>query len=208
MLIFSPQNLAFLAVPKTGTTAIELTLKNRADIVFAKGRKHMPAQRFHAKVAPFLDSAFGLRPDRVAVMRDPEDQLGSWYRYRTHADLRGSTNSTAGISFDQFILDVISDDPPPYAGVGSQFRFITSGAGEVLVHSLFAYEHQANFHGFLEDRFAEPLEFKIRNVSPEGQTDLEPTTRAKLRAVRAEEFALYDKLMQAGGRLDFRPDGA
>ena len=116
MLIFSAENLAYFAVPKTGTTSVELALRARADIVFAKGRKHMPAQRFHAKVAPFLETAFSLRPDRVAVMRDPVDQLGSWYRYRTTADLRGSQNSTAGISFDQFILDVIADAPPPHAG--------------------------------------------------------------------------------------------
>jgi hypothetical protein len=208
MLIFSAENLAYLAVPKTGTTAVELALKARADIVFARGRKHMPAQRFHAKVAPFLDSAFGLRPDRIAVMRDPVDQLGSWYRYRTTADMRGSDRSTADISFDQFIHDVIKDDPPPHAGVGSQFRFITSGQGDVLVHKLFAYEHRPKFHGFLEERFGEGLEFKIRNVSPDGETALEPATLAKLRTARAEEFALHDRLMDAGGALDFAVDGA
>jgi hypothetical protein len=38
MLVFSKQNLVFLAVPKTGTTAIEMALRPKADIVFAKHR--------------------------------------------------------------------------------------------------------------------------------------------------------------------------
>ncbi|MFY9211609.1 MAG: hypothetical protein WAO69_10810 [Aestuariivita sp.] len=204
MLIFTAQNLAYLAQPKTGTTAVEMALKPRADIIFAKRRKHMPARAFHNRVAPFLDSTFNLRPDRVSVMREPEDQLSSWYRYRTSADLRGSDKTTAGISFDQFILDLISDDPPPHASVGSQFKFLTSRGGDVLVHRLFAYENHPRFQGFLEERFDTPLDFKTRNVSPKTQADLEPATRAKLRAARADEFRLYDQLMAADGALEFR----
>lgn len=208
MLIFSRQNLAYLAVPKTGTTSVEMTLKSRADILFARHRKHMPARAFHNRVAPFLRTAYNLRPDRVAVMRNPEEQLSSWYRYRTTAHLRGSENSTSDISFDQFILDVISDEPPAHADVGGQFKFLSSPQGDILVHHLFAYEHQAAFHSFLEARFGEPLEFKTQNVSPSMQVELDPATRAKLRAARAEEFALYDQLMDRGGELRFSPDGA
>ncbi|MCE8006353.1 hypothetical protein [Aestuariivita sp.] len=205
MLIFSRQNLAYFAVPKTGSTAVELALKPKADIIFAKGRKHTPLMRFDAKIAPFLDDAFDLRPERVAVIRDPVEQLSSWYRYRTQAALRGSDNSTAHLSFDQFIADVISDDPPPHAGVGSQFRFLTASTGEVLVHRLFAYERQPAFRGFLEERFEQALDFKSKNVSPQTDTPLEPATRTKLRAARAAEFALYDRLMAADGMLTFTP---
>lgn len=207
MLIFSRQNLAYLAVPKTGTTAIEMTLQSRADIIFAKHRKHMPARVFHNRVAPFLRTAYNLRPDRVAVMRNPEDQLSSWYRYRTTARLRGSPNSTAAISFDQFICDVISDDPPPHADIGGQFKFLTSAQGDILVHNLFAYEQPDALQSFLETRFGEPLEFKTQNASPTMDVDLAPATRAKLRTARAEEFALYDQLMDRGGELRFSPGG-
>jgi len=203
MLIFSRQNLAFLAVPKTGTTAVEMALRGHADILFAKQRKHMPARGFHNRVAPFLEHAFGLRPERVAVMRDPVEQLSSWYRYRTDADLRGSDKSTADISFDQFVLDVVSDDPPPHAGVGSQFRFLTSSAGEVLVHRVFAYEHIAQFHSFLEERFAQPFDFQTKNVSPKSHVELSPATLAKLKAARRAEFELYARLIGDGGVSDF-----
>lgn len=201
MLICSAQALAFIAVPKTGTTAIEMALKPRADILFSKHRKHMTALRFHNKVAPFLADTFNLHPDRVAVIRDPEEQIRSWYRYRAGARQSGTEASTAGQSFDQFVADVIGDDPPPRARIGSQYRMLTSGKGAVLVHHLFAYEAQPLFRGFLNQRFGEEIVVKIKNVSPEAQAPLDPDLRVRLRAARAEEFALYDRVMAAGGHL-------
>ena len=203
MLIFSAQSLAFLAVPKTGTTAIEMTLRRKADIVFSRHRKHMTAARFHNKVAPFLADAFDLRPERIAVMRDPVDQIGSWYRYRLSEDQTGTDRSTQGLSFDEFVLDVIRDDPPPHAGIGSQFNFLTSGKGDVLVHRLFAYEDQPHLRSFLCDRFGEDLNFKPWNVSPRAATPLSPSVLARLKAARGAEFALHDRLRDAGGELGF-----
>ncbi|TNF59113.1 MAG: hypothetical protein EP307_11065 [Rhodobacteraceae bacterium] len=202
MLIFSAQNLAFLAVPKTGTTALEMALRRKADIVFSKHRKHMTAARFHNKVAPFLADAFDLTPERIAVMRDPVDQIGSWYRYRLSDEVAGTPRSTRGIGFDRFVLDVISDDPPPHAGIGSQFNFLTDGDGRVLVHRLFAYERQPQFRAFLEDRFGEGLDIPVKNVSPQAPTPLSAEVLARLRAARAQEFALYDSIVAAGGMLE------
>ncbi|MCR9125673.1 MAG: hypothetical protein NXH82_06060 [Rhodobacteraceae bacterium] len=201
MLIFSPQSLAFLAVPKTGSTAIEMALRPRADIVFARMRKHTTAQRFHGQIAPFLDAAYGLRPERIAVMREPEEQIRSWYRYRRRTEKRGSAKSSKGLSFDDFVQLVISDDPHPVAGIGSQFSFLTSPEGKVLVHRLFAYEDQPALTGFLEARFETSLEIPLRNVSPPVPADLDPAIRRRLRAARSAEFALYDRLRDAGGVL-------
>jgi len=36
MLAFTPQSLANIAVPKTGTAAVEMALKPKADILFTK----------------------------------------------------------------------------------------------------------------------------------------------------------------------------
>ena len=201
MLVFSAQNLAFIAVPKTGTTAVEMALRPRADIVFAKHRKHVTARRFHRRIAPFLAEAFNMTPERMAVMRDPEEQIRSWYRYRTGERQKGSDNSTFDVSFDEFVRDVISDTPPPHAGIGSQWNMLT-GRGNVLVHHLFAYEQQPAFRAFLDERFGEPVEIKVKNVSPQADTPLEPATRAALRKARAKEFALYDRLRDAGGHLE------
>ncbi len=201
MLIFSAQKLAFVAVPKTGTTAIEMALKPRADIIFTKKRKHITAQRFHKKIAPFLEKEFGLTLERFAVMREPEEQIRSWYRYRAREAKQGSEFSTTGISFDQFVREVISDDAPPYAGIGSQNAMLTSYKGQVLVDHLFAHEAQPALMAFLAKRFGEEIALKPRNVSPQIEAVLEPTTRAKLRTVRAAEFDLYARLSDAGGHL-------
>lgn len=200
MLIFSAQSLVFIAVPKTGTTAVEMALRPRADIIFTKNRKHMTAQRFDRKIAPFLAEAFNLRPERMAVIRDPEEQIRSWYRYRTGERQKGSEKSTFDLSFDAFVRDVISDDPPAHAGIGSQWNMIT-GKGEVLVHHLFAYETQPVFRAFLDDRFGDEVTLKAKNVSPPADAPLDPATRAALRAARAREFDLYDRVRDAGGHL-------
>lgn len=200
MLVFSAQNLAFIAVPKTGTTAIEVALKPRADIIFAKHRKHMTAQKFHNRLAPFLEKSFGITPERMAVLRDPEDQIRSWYRYRMGARQRGSEKSTFDLSFDEFVRDVISDDPPPHAGIGSQWNMVTA-KGEVLVHHLFAYEDRPVFQTFLDDRFGEPIEVKRKNVSTPVQAPLEDATRKALHRRRAKEFALWQRVRDAGGHL-------
>ena len=200
MLVFSAQNLAFIAVPKTGTTAVEMALRPHADIIFTKHRKHMTAQRFHNKVAPFLDRTFGLTPERMAVIRDPEEQIRSWYRYRSGQRQKGSDKSTFDISFDEFVRDVISDDPPPHAGIGSQWNMVTA-KGDVLVHHLFAYEDRPVFHAFLDARFGEPVEVGRKNVSPPVDAPLEDATRKALLRRRAKEFALWQRVRDAGGHL-------
>ena len=201
MLIFSQHSLAFIAVPKTGTTAVEMALKPKADILFTKRYKHMPARIFHAKVAPFLDISLGLHPERFAVMRNPEEQVRSWFRYRSREQKDGSANSTGGISFDAFVLALTSDDPPAFAKIGSQYNMLTSGEGDVLVHQLFAYETPALLQTFLNDRFGQEIVLKQKNVSPPADAPLSDDMRARLRTARAAEFELYDRLMDAGGNF-------
>lgn len=201
MLVLGSANLVFLAVPKTGTTAVEMALRPKADMALMKSRKHINAQRYRRKVAPFLKDAFGMAPESVAVMRAPVEQIRSWYRYRTRPDRQGEDRSTHGLSFDDFVRAVISDDPPPYAGIGSQFNFLTNGRGQLVVDHLFAYEAQPAFREFLSARLGEEIRFKQKNVSPQTPAPLSADLEAELRAARAGEFALYDRLTAAGGYL-------
>jgi hypothetical protein len=199
MLVFSDQKLVFLAVPKTGTTAIEWSLRPHADIAFGKQRKHTTAIRYRSKIAPFIKEAYDLKLRPMAVMRDPVDQIGSWYRYRQDVKQDNSEHSTAGLSFDEFVLAVIQDDPPAFAKIGSQYNFLTSPRGKILVAHLFAYENQPKLLNFLGERFGDDLKFKQKNVSPKVEISLSPKVEAKLRAARAKEFAFYDRLMDADG---------
>ncbi|UOA32571.1 hypothetical protein DSM110093_02373 [Sulfitobacter sp. DSM 110093] len=201
MLIFLSRELTFLATPKTGTTAVEMALKPAAEIVFSRNRKHLTAQRYRKRVLPFLQDTFSASPEPLAVMRNPVAQIRSWYRYRSQPRLDGTKLSTKGLTFEQFVLEVISDAPPPRAQIGSQFSFLTSGQGALLVHHLFAYESQPAFRDFLKNRLEREIAFKSKNVSPDLPAPLSAAVEAQLRAARSQEFALYDRLLAADGYL-------
>lgn len=207
MLIFFKENLAMLAVPKTGTTSYERALKPQADIIFAGRRKHANASFFHRRLGPFLKAAYGLTPERMAVMRDPIDHMRSWYRYRARDELRGKPTSTAEMSFDDFILAALQKRPPEAAKVGSQEGFLIMARGQVPVHHLFAYESQPLIRAFLENRFRRKLKLKDYNVSPPIDAPLSAEVEARFRAARAREFALYQRIADAGGHLRQVLDG-
>lgn len=201
MQIYFEQNLAFLAVPKTGSTAYELTLRPRADIIFAKRRKHMTAGQFHRRMAPFLKDFYDFEPERMAIIRDPIEQIRSWYRYRARPAASGGRADCQDLSFDDFVRLVIQEPQPPAAAIGTQLGFLSMHDGVIPVHHIFAYEKQNVVRGFLCDRFDAQLKFPEKNVSPDKPTPLSAEVEAELRQFRAPEFALYDRVMAAGGHL-------
>jgi len=199
VLIFFDQNLVFFAVPKTGTTAYESALRRKADIIF-RGRptlKHINARKFDRSLAPYLAKAHKLHPERMAVLRDPLDQLRSWYRYR-HQLPPENENSTAGMRFDDFVTAHLRDRPPPFAKVGTQFGFVTGHNGAVRIDHLFAVERPVALLEFLADRFGEEITVPVRNVSPQVDTTLDPDIRRRYETARADDYALYARVLEAG----------
>lgn len=203
MLVFVDPNLVLFAVPKTGSTAYHLALRGRADISLANkaGLKHMTARKFDRDFGPYLAQAHGLTPERAAVIRDPLEQLRSWYRYRQDPKRKGAGNSAAGLSFDEFVQATIADKPPPFARVGSQFAFVTDDTGAVRIEHLFAYEKPTVFRTWLSQRLGQKIDTKEKNVSPPAPTPISPGVEAQLRAARADDFALHDAILDAGGHL-------
>lgn len=201
MQIYFEQNLAFLATPKTGSTAYEMALRPHADIVFAKRRKHMTAGQFKRRMVPFLDDFYGLNPEVMAIIRDPIEQIRSWYRYRARPVGKGGRADCQDLSFDDFVRLVMQEPQPPAAAIGTQLGFLSMFDGVIPVHHIFAYEKQQVVRGFLNDRFGKTFEFQQKNVSPDKPTPLSPDVEAELRAFRADEFALYQRVLDAGGHL-------
>ena len=201
MLIFLSKKITFLATPKTGTTAVELALKPRAEIVFSRNRKHITALRYARKIAPFLEDTFHVRPASVAVMREPVDQIRSWYKYRSQSRLDGTKLSTKDITFEQFVREVISPSPPERARIGRQFNFLTDGRSDVMADHIFAYEHQESFLLFMSEKLEHPVEPAARNISPKVDAPLGAETLAMLKDARAEDFILYDAVLAEGGHL-------
>lgn len=196
MLVFWKQRIVLLAVPKTGTTALEQALLPHASaaILDPPGQKHVSAQGYRNRLSNFFEQR-GKRPmELVAVMREPVDWLGSWYRYRSRPQLDGKPNSTAGLSFDTFVEAWLRDDKPAYAEVGSQANFLTDDQGKLAVDRLYRYDRIANLVRFMEDRLGTSLDISRANVSPKGPVELSDAMRNRLMREAVAEFALWDSL--------------
>jgi hypothetical protein len=194
MMILWKERLAFLAVPKTGTTAIEDALLPYAAISYMRPPhiKHMSHRRFNRFLRPYLEKSGLQGVKTVAVMREPVSWLGSWYRYRSRAQIAGSEKSTAGISFDDFIEAYLAGDKrPEFANVGSQLRMISASETGHGVDFLFTYENLGALVEFLRARTGRELHLQRSNVSPEMPLSLSAELEARLRAELAAEFDTY-----------------
>jgi hypothetical protein len=198
MLVFFDQRLAFLATPKTGSTAIEAALESLASLVVQRPPvlKHTTAQRFHRFLGPYLEVASGEYFTVAAMMREPVSWLGSWYRYRQRDDTVDPLKRTNDVSFDDFVRAWCSDSVPEFANVGSQGRFLKPKNGRG-VDRLFRYEDIASFVTYLEDRLDCVITLPRLNVSPQASLALSPATLARLHEVAAEDFALYESITGA-----------
>lgn len=197
MLVFWKQRIVLLAVPKTGTTALEQALLPHASaaILDPPGQKHVSAQQYRNRLSNFFEQR-GKRPmDLVAVMREPVDWLGSWYRYRSRPQLDGKPNSTAGLSFDAFVAAWLRSDRPSYAEVGSQANFLSDDKGNLAVDRLFRHDRMGDLVAYMEDRLDSRLNISKANVSPKGPVALSPDMRTRLMREAPAEFALWDALV-------------
>ncbi|MBN2905251.1 MAG: gamma-glutamyl kinase [Rhodobacteraceae bacterium] len=194
MLLFAKQRLVLLAVPKTGSTAWTAALASRADMVFRgpPGIKHMSLRRYQRHIAPLLETAGAPALETVAVIREPEDWLGSWYRYRQRPAVEGQPVSTKGVSFDAFVQAYLCDDRPAYADLGRQARFVAPIKGRRGVDHLFRYDDPDGLRRFVEGRLGGPITLPRRNESPVMALTLSAQTRALLRRDCAADYALYD----------------
>jgi hypothetical protein len=195
MLVFWDQRLVFLATPKTGSTAIAVALESLAAVSIQRPPvlKHTTVQRFHRFVGPYLKAASGEEFTTVALMREPFDWLGSWYRFRQRDDLADARMSTRSMSFDAFANAYCERPQPGFANVGSQARFLAP-EGREPVDRIFRYENIEAFVTFLEDRLDCEIILPRVNVSPQADVALAPATAERLRATMAADFALYESL--------------
>jgi hypothetical protein len=194
MLVFWDERLAFLATPKTGSTAIAAALESLAAVSIQRPPllKHTTVHRYRRFVGPYLEAASKDTFTLVALMREPRDWLGSWYRFRQREET-DPEKSTAGMSFDAFVRAWCRVERPEYADVGSQERFLRPRQG-VGVDRLFRYEEIDTFVHFLEDRLGCEIILPRLNVSPPGAMELSAETRALLREVAAADYAMYETL--------------
>ena len=194
MMVFWRERLVFLATTKTASTSIEAALGSKAALLIKSppAIKHVGPQKFHRFLAPYL----GEKPDQpfelVALMREPVDWLGSWYRYRQRPGVRAES-STAHLSFDGFIEAHCQENPPECAAVGKQADYLMPRQGRQVDH-VFRYEEIDYFVAFMEARLNMAINLPRRNVSPAGSIALSPANLALLETHCARDFALYHGL--------------
>ncbi len=196
MLMFWKEKLVFLSVPKTGTTAYEKALAPVASMVISDPPelKHAPLYRYNRFFRPMFEKACKADMETLAVMREPVDWLGSWYRYRRRPFMEDKPNSTHGVSFDDFVLAYCQDKPPAFANVGSQYKFLEPRPNGTAIDHLFRYEDQARLIAFLENRLSVTLDLPRENVSPQIELSLSPEVEKLLHDRRAEEFELWHSI--------------
>ncbi|WP_439137734.1 gamma-glutamyl kinase [Roseicyclus sp.] len=196
MLLFWKAKLVLLAVPKTGTTALEAALLAHADaaILNPPEKKHLTARRWRNQLAPFFENRGTRQIETMAVIREPRDWLGSWYRYRARPEIAATASSTAAMDFTQFVTGWLSDPEPEYARVGRQSRFVSNAEGKLIVDHLFRYEEMEKAIAFLEARLGIALDLGRRNISPQADLTLPPALEARLHHEAAADFALWASL--------------
>jgi hypothetical protein len=196
MLIFWKERLVFLSTPKTGSTSIETALESLAHVAIRRPPelKHMPAHDFRTSYGPYLEARAGEKFTTIALMREPIDWLGSWYRYRKRDELGEKDRSTRGLDFAAAAEGYLTSPVARNMDVGSQAGFLCDPQGNVAVDRLFRYEKIEQFVEFLEDRLDYEIVLPRLNVSPAGQTDLPADVRARLTERFEQDYAIYNSL--------------
>lgn len=198
MLVFWKEKLVFLSSTKTGSSAIHEMLGDIADVAMRHPPrlKHTTAPAFRKKYRPLF---FPDQPENlmtVAVMREPIDWLGSWYRYRSRDGLADSDKSTRDVSFDEFVNAYLDDQRPAYADLGSQGRFLCGNGNTPKVDRIFDFARMDTLRRYFEERLGRSLTLRPVNVSPKRDLELSVDTETRLRTKLARDFALYDAIRQ------------
>ena len=202
MLVLKKARLVFLANPKTATQALRAMLAPHARATPENtGDKHINASIYARRWAARITKRIGAEPETFAVMREPLEHLGSWYRYRQREALRGHENSTHGITFEEFVRARLQDDPPAFARIGRQDRFMGFLNAGPPVRYIFDYARLDLLILFLSERLETDLVLPTRNVSPRidpAALHLPDDLLARLKETYAGDFALYHQVSDLG----------
>ncbi len=197
MLIFPKARLVLLAVPKTASSALENVLAPHAEIALTAPprMKHMPLRRFERHFRHLLEEERFGRYETVAVIRNPESWLASWWRYRSRPEIAGRPQYAGELDFDDFVRDYLREPQPEHARVGSQARFLDARQGKAGVDHLFRYETLERLVDFLAERLGMEISLPSVNASPPRTGRLSPETAACLHAALQPDFELWEKAL-------------
>lgn len=195
MIASLKHRIAFLAMTKTGSTAIETALRPHAEIVMSghPGLKHMQLRKFNRLIRPLFDQ-IDMPVETTCLFREPLDWLSSWYRYRQRPEIPNARNSTANVTFRAFIEGYLSDDQPQFARIGRPSNFVQTAEGEMGIDHLFRYDQFDLFEAFLSDRFGQRFNYRTENASPKMQIDIDAGLRRKVEIALSADYDIYESI--------------
>jgi hypothetical protein len=203
MLISFKNNFIFIANLKTGSTAIENSLKKHAGIrLCAIGEgKHMS----YADALQILN----LLPNKVskvnyytfAVMRDPLSYLISIYNSHRKPDLDGKNHSTKDISFSEFIQKWCIDEKS-WQVEPQRNRFLDS-KGAVALDYICVYERLDEELAKVYETIGVSETLRNSNVSPKilSIEDIDDGDVKKVRELYSDDYDLYESLVRKLGHI-------
>jgi len=194
MLVSLSHRLVLLAMPKCASTAFEAALAPHMDVVITKtpAAKHTPYRKYERFLKRYFETFTDGPLEVVCLFREPLDWLGSWWRYRARAEIAGKANSTAGMSFEDFVTAYL-DGPTGPAKVGSQAVFVSDKDGAIGVDRIYRYDRVADCAAYLAERLGRTIALETLNVSPAAPSDraLSPAAQARAERGLAREFEIY-----------------
>ena len=196
-MISTAKGLGFVCVPKCGSTSIEHAIRPHCNIRLSGNPriKHLTYIDAETFVFPMLQSKGFSRPHMFAVVRDPLDWLGSWYRYRSRDALKGSSSYAGDQSLSGFIRSCCSNQPPVYARIKDQSRFLLDSNGQIAVDTILPYESlREALPSFLDQFGIKMEEVPRKNVSPlttSQEDEVDQTLVELVRTTFAKDYEIY-----------------
>lgn len=192
MLISLSHRYVFLCNRKCASVSIESMLRRHSELSFLGSPeiRHTNYRRYRRYIAPYIQESVGkTKLETICIVREPLSWIYSFYRFRSRYALRDPAspdhgNSTAGISFPQFVAAYLQEKPPPYADIGSQFDFVRDERGRVAVDRVFPYDGIEQFVDYMSGKIGHPLRIGHKNMSPKKNRRVRAATLVD-RAVKA-----------------------
>ena len=192
MLISLTHRFVFLSNRKCASVSIESMLRRHSELSFLglPDLRHTDYRRYSRYIEPYIEEVWGrAKLETVCIVREPLSWLYSFYRFRSRYALRDPgnpdhRNSTAGISFPQFVAGYLQEEPPPYADIGCQFDFVRDEQNRVAVDRIFPYEEIDRFVDYIGRKIGQPLRVGHKNMSPKKNRRVHAATLVD-RAIKA-----------------------
>lgn len=207
MLISVKHKFVFLSNQKCASSSIIKSLKDHSDAVLGNHfrLRHTPYADYEQFVLPFLQHRVG--PEVVdypvyTLFREPTDWLFSWYKFRRRHKIEAEDHPrhhlyTGDISWAEFLQEVASPKPRPFAKVGRQAKFVLASDQKTVGPTLFRYENIDQLWSTLCAHVGKPLVLERRNVSPPSDQAPNAEDQKLCRAILADDYRIYDAILSA-----------